>query len=349
MTLLRRLRLAAGAAVYDWPDFRRRIRARSATAGQPEPWLAIRNRNDRLTAGPDGRGYRCEWRFGSDLHIASVFPSAGKRLMQTALGRWPIESAESPRAAGAPVATFVIGHRGMSRLPHLLATLRSIAAQRAPVACIVVEQSVIPETRDALPKWVQYIHTPPPSSEMPYCRSWAFNVGVAAAQTDVLILHDNDILVPERYAEEAAARIADGWEFLDLKRFVFYLGAYDTGRVFAVGRATPARATVTQNVHGGTIVASRAAYDAIGGFDESFIGWGGEDNDFWDRANVGGRVYDYGYLPVVHLHHDDQPGKRARQTAAIDLYAALETVPPRERIARLRLRQQGRIEGPSIA
>jgi len=333
MTPLRRLRLIAGALVYDWLDFERRLRGIRA----PGAWLGIHNRADRLTS--DGRGFRCEWRFGRDLHIANVLPSTGKRLMRVALKRWPIAMAEAPLHDGAPAATFVIGHRGVARLPHLLATLRSIAAQSVPIECVVVEQSHQSEIASSLPPWVRYVHTPVPP-DLPYCRSWTFNAGATHARSDVMILHDNDILVPQSYAAEAAARVAEGWKFANLKRFIFNLPAYETGRVFATRRVRPSRATVVQNLHGGSIVADRAAYEAIGGFDEAFIGWGGEDNDFWDRAATTDRIYDFGYLPMIHLHHDDQPGKRERTTAAIARYEEIEAIPPRERIARLLARRK---------
>lgn len=332
MTLLRRLRLIAGALAYDWPDFERRLRGFGASAGQPEPWLGIHNRADRLIS--DGRGFRCEWRFVHELHIANVLPSTGKRLMRIALERWPIAMTDAPRHEGAPVATFVIGHRGLERLPHLQATLQSIAAQSVPVECVIIEQSHEPEIASKLPAWVRYIHTPVPR-DLPYCRSWTFNAGVEHARSRVVILHDNDILVPEAYAAEAVARVAEGWLFANLKRFTFYLPPYESGRVFATRRVRPSRATVAQNLHGGSIVADRAAYEAIGGFDEAFIGWGGEDNDFWDRASTTERIYDFGYLPVIHLHHGDQPGKLERTTAAIARYEEIETIPARERIARL--------------
>src|SRR5205085_9525024 len=99
MTPLRRLRLVAGALAYDWPDFERRLRGFGAGAGQPEPWLGIHNRADHLTS--DSRGFRCEWRFGHDLHIANVLPSMSKRLMRVALERWPIVMTDVPRYQGA--------------------------------------------------------------------------------------------------------------------------------------------------------------------------------------------------------------------------------------------------------
>src|SRR3954447_13980711 len=174
MTPFRRMRLIAGALIYDWPDFERRLRGFGARSGHPEPWAGIRNRGDRLT--PDGRGFRCEWKFVHELHIANVFPSAGKRLMRVALKRWPILLADAPRHEGAPAATFVIGHRGLERLPHLLTTLRTIAAQSVPVECIVVEQSHQAEIASALPPWVRYIHTPVERG-VPYNRSWTLNAG----------------------------------------------------------------------------------------------------------------------------------------------------------------------------
>jgi hypothetical protein len=236
------------------------------------------------------------------------------------------------RGALAQVS-FLIGHRGRARLPQLLATLRSIAAQDIAIECIVVEQSEAPEIRDDLPPWVRYVHTP--SGGLPYCRAWAFNVAARMASADVLVLHDGDLLVPLRYAAEALARVREGHRFADLKRFLFYLGP--RGKL----------ETVVQNAQGGSIVAERAAYWDIGGFDESFVGWGGEDNDFWDRARTTRRVYDFGYLPLIHLHHEAQPGKIVG-TPAIERYRRIESIPPAERIARLRQREQGRVEGPSI-
>lgn len=320
--LLRRLRHRAGSLIYDWPAFERRLRGGS--------WLEIRNRNESIAT--DGRGVRCEWRFTSDLHIANVFPCASVRLLRRALAEWPLLLRESP-AAGTPRASFLIGHRGPGRLPHLLATLRSIAGQTLPVECIVVEQSASREIE--VPSWVRHVHTPVPA-ERPYSRAAAFNAAARHATTQVLICHDNDMLVPERYAAEAIARLAEGWKFLDLKRFLFYLANEETERVFAEGVVRAGvPATVVQNARGGSIVADADAYRAIGGFDASFVGWGGEDNDFWDRAETTEKVYAFGYLPMVHLHHPFQQGKWSESSEAVARYRALESVPPRERIARL--------------
>src|ERR1043166_7664115 len=183
------LRQLIGALIYDWPLYRNVRRSGH--------WELMRNRNERIT--PDGRGVRCEWTFTSDLHIAKVFPSTGETLMRMAFAQWPVETRDGPERAEAPLVSFVIGHRGVSRLPHLLTTLRSIAGQRVPIECIVVEQDRERVVEAQLPPWVRYVFMP---CETDYNRAAAFNAGVEAARSEFVVLHDNDIVVPTAYASE---------------------------------------------------------------------------------------------------------------------------------------------------
>lgn len=344
------LRHLIGALLYDRVPFELRMRGIGARNGRPEPWLQIRNR--RETIAMNERGVQCLWRFASDLHIGKVFPSTASRLMRRSLDRWPIAMRNVPAPmSGPPRVSFLIGHRGTGRLPHLLAALRSIAGQTGVAfECIVVEQSVAPEVERHLPPWVRYVHTPLPRPDLPYCRSWAFNIAAGHAQSDILVLHDNDVLIPERYAFEAVQRVEEGCSFVDLKRFIFYLDADSSARVFATGAAPQAvPALVVQNLDGGiSIVARRDAYDAIGGFDESYVGWGGEDNDFIDRAAFAGGMDRFGYLPMLHLEHPPQPGKASTASSAVRRYRDMESVDPGQRIARLRAIEQGRMSGPAV-
>ena len=323
----------------------------SAFAQGGQGYLAIRNHQERLEAAPDGSGYRCDWQWTSDLQVPRAMPVIGRQLMRRALADHPVERARAPFAHSSenPVVTFIIGHRGSERLPHLLTTIQSIAAQRAvPIECVVVEQDTKSRLDGVLPPWVRHLFTPSPA-DMPYCRSWAFNVGVRYARGAMLVLHDNDLMVPVDYTYELVTRMKSGWQAINLKRFGFYLSQRHTERIFE-GRSNlidhPPE-MITQNLEaGGSVAIARDAYLSIGGMDEGFVGWGGEDNEFWDRAQTL-RVWPYGCLPYVHLWHPSQPGKYDGANPTLARYQRLKDIDARERIKMLLSISSGELCGPA--
>lgn len=340
-----RLRALGGVYARDWLRYRRRI----DDAGNG--YLSLCNRYEALEAGPAGIGQRCLWQWTSTLHAPTVVPDLGLRLMRRALSDHPVRRASSPEAAAAGQAdvTFLIGHRGSARLPQLQATIESIAAQQdVAVECIVIEQDVEAGAAGHLPAWVRHVHTPPPAPDMPYCRSWAFNVGARHATGRLLVLHDSDMLVPEDYAASLLKHFDEGHEAINLKRFVFYLSEQHTAKYLAGEAALLdwAPDSIVQNLEaGGSVAIGLKAYRRIGGMDESFIGWGGEDNEFWERAQTL-PVWPYGYLPIVHLWHAVQPGKSTHDNPGLHLHRRLAAIPPNERIARLQRLDAGLMSGP---
>jgi hypothetical protein len=343
------LKRLAGVVFRDLPLFGR------ALVCAQDSYLQVRNRAERLEPAPDVTGYRCLWQWTSDLHAPKVIPALGRWLMRRALADHPVVLADGGAAPGAqgaaPQLTFIIGHRGMARLPHLLATLRSIVGQQgAAVECVVVEQDVESQLGPHLPAWVHLVHTPPPSADMPYCRSWAFNIGVQHARGDVLVLHDNDMLVPQDYAAWILQRIAQGYEVVNPKRFIFYLSQRHSQAFFAgqAGLLDQPPEVIVQNLEGGgSLAITCEAFARIGGMDESFIGWGGEDNEFWERAQTQ-RTWPWAGLPLVHLWHAAQAGKHDAGYQTALHYQALSKIEPNERVRHLARRPQGRLEGPFI-
>lgn len=330
------VRQKLGVLLFDWPRYEWRFLS---------GWLRICNRNERLTASPDGRGVACDWQWTSDLYAPKVFPSLGVRLMVRCMQEWQIEFAPAPKEGGGDIqVSFIIGHRGMQRAPQLLSTLATVAAQRGVnCECIVVEQSNSSGIAGLLPTWVRHIHTPPADPGMPYCRSWAFNVGARAARGKLLVFHDNDMLIPRSYASEAWTRSQEGYEVINLKRFIFYLTEAHSGAICGGDRrltAQPAESVMQNAEAGGSIAMARDAFFAIGGYDEAFVGWGGEDNEFWQRA-LTRKVWPYAYLPLVHLWHASQPDKEKLDRQSGRRFLELSRIPPERRIADLSARKFG--------
>ncbi|MEO5672120.1 MAG: galactosyltransferase-related protein, partial [Ramlibacter sp.] len=97
---------------------------------------------------------------------------------------------------------------------------------------------------------------------------------------------------------------------------------------------------------GGSITITREAFERIGGMDESFVGWGGEDNEFWERAQTL-KSWTWGNLPLVHLWHPSQSGKHDANRATAERYRHLAQVEPLERIRRLNGVSRGEDAGPT--
>jgi glycosyl transferase family 7 (putative galactosyltransferase) len=339
-----------GVILLDLPRYLWALRPALMAGREPPPWIYVKNRRERLV-GPDrGDGVACAWQWTSELHAPLVFPVLGRLLLRAALRDCPIRIPSpgvSPAPSERPDVTFLVGHRGRDRLPHLMWTLRSIAGQTGvSLECIVVEQDSEQTARDHIPGWVRYVHTPLPYKGMPYCRAWVFNVGARQARSPLLVLHDNDMLVPETYAAELVRKHRRGYEITNLKRLIFYLSG-DHTRELLIGDASFASRppdSIIQNLEaGGSIAVDRDAYLTLGGMDEAFVGWGGEDNEFWERA-LTRQVWPFGYLPIVHLWHPPQPGKGAvdgRGATTVELSKRRASIPVHDRIEELRSRDFG--------
>ena len=324
-------RQKAGALLFDAPRLLWALRGTGC-------WTRYGNRRDRLRFDPDGRGVACDWEFTRTLHVCDVFSACGRKLLDAALRDCPIRLVEAPALAAAdgiaPEVSFIVGHRGRERLPNLVWALKSIAAQQGiRTECIVVEQAASPQVRDELPDWVRYVHDPIGDQDAPYSRSRAFNAGAALARGRVLIIHDNDLLVPERYAEHAWKLVREGFQVVNLKRFIFYRSeGIHAGQSPLAGNVE----SVLENATGGgSLALARDVFAALGRMDESFEGWGGEDVEFWQRARTR-RVWNYGFLPLVHLGHPAQPGKTPeKKTPGMARLKHLSEIPPERRIEAL--------------
>jgi glycosyl transferase family 7 (putative galactosyltransferase) len=345
MDLRTRLRQLIGVAVLDWPHYQKVLREPTSAGQATAPgWVALHNRIEQISMNPHGPGVRCDWQWGSELHACTVWPALGRQLMRKALHDWPIEFADIPPRSSGPRVSFIFAHGGRSRLPQLQRTIRSVFAQQdIDIECVVIDQSPV-SLMGELPAQVVYRHLSKDGVPSGWHKSWACNVGARLASGEILVFQDGDICVPQRYGAEVVRTILkDGYDAASLQRFLFYLDPEATRQVEAVDRLDVRRnlQQVFQNWKGGTIAVRREAFLSLGGFDEGFVDWGGEDDEFFDRCNAV-RHCRFGFLPFVHLWHPPQPDRKVSDNPNIAQIMPLRMqVPVSDRIAELTARRFG--------
>ena len=301
--------------------------------------LWVCNRREKLALGPGRKGYVCLWPYTSQLVAPKIYPFIGKKLLNICMRDFEFEYRDERHEDEEIEISVLIGHRGLERLPHLIATLRTLAAQvDVRIECIVVEQDTEKKIQRHLPEWVRYVYMEILDDKPGYNRSAAFNFGAQFARGNLLLLHDNDMLVPVSYCKELHDIAAMGYEAINIKRFVFYLTRLNSIEVQKsigeLGNIAPEY--IVQNLEaGGSMAIGREAFEKIGSMDERFVGWGGEDNEFWDRCSILKR-WIWGFVPIVHLWHASQPLKEEASNPNIERARKLQVIPKQRRILELR-------------
>jgi len=311
-------------------------------------WLDLKNRHEKISIDPISKGRICHWTDSSPLTVARLFPRVGGRILHDCLKRWPValESSTPSRPSDSPEVSFIIGVRGTRRLDQFRTVMQSISGQQgASIEIIVVEQSSTREFESVVPEHAQYIHTPLPHSNTPFNRSWALNAGATVARGRVLVLHDADMIIPAGFAASIAQTIQGDIQALRLPRFIFYLDRPSSESVQRTGRFDGVQQVdrVVQN-NPTPMAITRDAYMRIGGHDESYYGWGGEDNEFLDRVRTL-NLCEGAFLPVFHLWHEEAPNRSGDRNAA-HVQACLK-IPAMKRIEMLNQRSFGQLV-PSV-
>jgi len=352
MTFWKKAKEAAGVVLKDTCHYIPALYGSGRDGIANPPWVWLHNRNEQLAENPSGPGVRCAWYWGSELHACGVLPALGRRLMSVALSDWPIRLADSPVSQTGPRISFLFAHRGRDRLPQLRHVIRSAFAQRnVRVECVVADLSD-QSIGEALPEEVRHLHIGTTHLAPGWYKAWAFNLAARQASGDIFVFQDGDVCMPECYGIEVARTIReDGYEAASIQRFLFYLDETATKCVLQSDsippRLTPVR--VRQNWKGGTIAVARGAFFALGGFDEGFVDWGGEDDEFYDRC-AAKRHCRYGYLPFVHLWHAPQRYRQATDNLNLsEAYPRRVRIAATDRVAELRARGFGAPDGPRPA
>ena len=203
---------------------------------------------------------------------------------------------------------------GAVRLRNLLACLLSLRDQSYPregYCVVVVETDNRPRWRDVIaPRTDYYLFAPSPG---PFNKSWAVNVGAThcPGQPEVICILDGDVLSDRDFIARNTARFRQPGTVAHLTyRDMFCLDPASSARAIRDRLWEHAAAPDPARLRGfllrrppGCCVWVRAeAFHRIGGMDERYEGWGGEDYDFAQRLNYAAPLDTYDDS-LLHLSH----------------------------------------------
>lgn len=163
----------------------------------------------------------------------------------------------------------------------------------------------------ALDRWAAFAPVLIGDNEGEFNRAAARNAAAALTNWDVAIFVDADTVVRSWNAVVRGVEIAGHTEGVVLPHDK-YVALTATGSALLYRREGGWRHVKrkVENVPLGVAVVHRAAFETLGGFDERFQSWGGEDVAFIAAART---LVEFERIPgtIYHLWHPNDPTKRA--------------------------------------
>jgi len=322
----RRLALAVVEATGQLDDARtRELAARlSADPADPDVYHALHGRLAELQAEqrPDGLDalLKLAWQSESNsrlgYHVGVHYVPSGTAPRADDLKALPPREPTQDPIDAEVLVVIPFRDRGANahRLRNLLACLLSLRDQSAPrqsYRVVVVESDETSRHRETIEPFAdEYLFAEKAGS---FNKSWAVNVGVvnAAGAAQVVCVLDADVLADREFIARNAARFRRPGAMGHLSyRNMWCLDEAATGAAIEerlTGHAPHVpvehlRAFVLRRPPGCCVWSRLSAYHRIGGMDERFEGWGGEDNDFLYRMHTNS-AFDSHDDPLLHMYH----------------------------------------------
>jgi predicted glycosyltransferase involved in capsule biosynthesis len=156
----------------------------------------------------------------------------------------------------------------------------------------------------------------------PFHLTLARNVAARRSTGEILAFVDADIVLDPETVRRAIPLVLNGHAVVV---YASYMQNFIDPKVYEVTDAYSFRENarlgdVHLDGYGGCFFVSREVFEAIGGYDEEFVGWGAEDADIVDRLNAhGARVLSLSALEgivCIHQYHGVSSDGRHNQAAA---------------------------------
>lgn len=228
---------------------------------------------------------------------------------------------ELPTAEGRQVHVVIPfrDRTGGGRARNLLACLIALRDQdygAGPIRVTVVETDDRPRWRELVEPLVDFYVFARHGGR--FNKSWTVNVGVGTVDdgSACVCVLDADILVDRSFVRRNVRRFLDDGHTAHIccDRSLSLDGpstAEAIGRRCRAGDAgvpwDVLRGVLLREPPGGALWVRGDAYHDVGGFDERFEGWGGEDEDITRRLSRSGDFRCYADAPLLHLDHPRPP------------------------------------------
>jgi predicted glycosyltransferase involved in capsule biosynthesis len=126
-------------------------------------------------------------------------------------------------------------------------------------------------------------------SDKPYNRSWAFNVALKRANSNIIVFGDSDLIIEQNQFIEGVKALSK-FDMVSPYSKVIDLSPQETSqplpnmlKIDRVGRGETDNQKI--NISGGIAMFRKDALLKIGGWNEDFIGWGAEDDEMTIRVH----------------------------------------------------------------
>jgi hypothetical protein len=248
-------------------------------------------------------------------HLGSKYARQAPAVTAQDLATRP--SGRAVPAGADPEVLIVVPFRDRNpdaaRLRNLLACLHSLRDQSFPrerYHVVVVESDATPRWREVIsPHTDHYLFAAKPNT---FNKSWAVNAGVmnTPGRNELICILDADVLADRDFVARNVAR----FERPGTGGHLTYRDMYcmdDAATDWAIGSrldgaptADPdhLRGFVLRRPPGCCLWVRSSVYRRIGGMDERYEGWGGEDNDFLYRFDFAAPLDSYDDW-LLHMTH----------------------------------------------
>jgi GT2 family glycosyltransferase len=204
-----------------------------------------------------------------------------------------------------PGVSFIVPFREQNRVGSIRVIIQNLKAQKYPyIEIIIVEQDSDRRLKFKELATIKYVLARNEIHDQPFNKALAFNKGFVEVKTNKIILHDADILIQDDYTE-VVSELLDTYEGLHIGRSVIYLDEKTTENVIKQNSLVSGLCTErsVRYFEGGSLACRHNIYINIGGFNESFMGYGNEDTEFFSRLSVGCKFHNHRFIDLLHMYH----------------------------------------------